>query len=161
MDEFSRPYCEGLPSLKVAALHLIQNAARDVLLMTPDLEPTRLDDEDLALALSVFARSSRHTRCYILVTGDDPMKSIPHAILRTQRRLSSIMQIRQLEAEQATHERLMLVDHRHRLSVDLQGQHWMGWMGIHDIPRAKQDSERFLSLWQNAQPIHELRPLSL
>ena len=51
MDEFIRTYCEGLPSLKVAALHLIQNAARDVLLMTPDLEPTRLDDEDITLAL--------------------------------------------------------------------------------------------------------------
>ncbi len=161
MDESSRTYCEGLPSLKVAALHLIQNAARDVLLMTPDLEPTRLDDEDIALALSVFARSSRHTRCYILITGDQPMKSISHAMIRTQRRLSSIMEIRQLEPEQATHERLMLVDHQHRLSVDLQGQQWSGWMGIHDIPKAKQDSERFLSLWQHAQPIRELRQLSL
>jgi hypothetical protein len=161
MDESSRTYCEGLPSLKVATLHLIQNAAREVLLMTPDLEPTRLDDEDIALALSVFARSSRHTRCYILITGDQPMKSISHAMIRTQRRLSSIIEIRQLEPEHATHERLMLVDHRHRLSVDLQGQQWIGWMGIHDIPRAKQDSERFLSLWQHAQPIRELRLLSL
>lgn len=161
MDESCRTPCIGLPALKVAALHLIQNAAREVLLMTPDLEPMRLDDEDIALALSVFARSSRHTRCYILVTGDEPMKSISHAILRTQRRLASIIEIRQLEPEQATHERLLLVDHQHRLSVDLNGQQWSGWLGIHDIPRAKQDSERFLSLWQHAQPIRELRQLSL
>lgn len=164
----SKHCCVGLDALHVAALGLIQNAQRDIYIMTPDLEPARLNRADLALALSVFARSSRYTRVHILISSADRLVLGAHALLQLHRRMPSQIQIRQVQRgyvnasrEHADHDQQMLIDARHRLVIDTQHKSWSGTLCVDDIPYARQQAERFESLWQQAQLIKDLQYLGL
>lgn len=156
-----RHACVGLDALHIAALGLIQNAQRDLYLMTPDLEPARLDRADLALAVSVFARSSRYTRVQILISSAERLSCNAHALLQLHRRMPSQIDIRQVSADDATHDRMMIIDARHRLLIDPNPRQWSGWLCLDDLPSAHQQAELFASRWQHARPIRELRQLSL
>jgi hypothetical protein len=156
-----RQACIGLDALHLAALGLIQNAERDLYLMTPDLEPQRLNRADLALAISVFARSSPRTRVRILITSTDRLSNNAHALISLYRRMPSRIEIRQVRPDDAKEERQMIIDGRHRLLIDQSDRQWSGWFCPHEVPQAAQQTEYFEYLWDHAQPIRELRQLSI
>jgi len=143
------------------AVDLIQNAEREVLIMVSNFVQGQFDDVDLTAVLSVFARSSRYAQVSILVTSTQRIVPNSHAILRLQQRLSSLVQIRQVLPDDASDLDLLLVDQRHLLKLQLE-RHGMTAQRIqHAVPHAKQLSDQFLFWWQRAQPIAELRRLSL
>lgn len=140
---------------------MIQNAEREVLIMLSNFVQGQFDDVDVTTALSVFARSSRYAQVCILVSSTQRIVPSPHPILRLQQRLSSLLQIRQVLPDDASDLDILLVDQRHVLKLQLE-RHGMTAQQIqHAVPHAKQRSDQFHYWWQRAQPIPELRRLSL
>jgi hypothetical protein len=60
------------------------------LLMTPDLEHERFDNELFINALSAFARSSRYTKTQILLADTRLAIEDGHRVIKLVRRLSSL-----------------------------------------------------------------------
>lgn len=143
------------------AIDMIQNAEREVLIMVSNFVQGQFDDVDLTAVLSVFARSSRYAQVCILVTSTQRIVPNSHAILRLQQRLSSLVQIRQVLPDDASDLDLLLVDQRHLLKLQLERNGVTAQRIVHAVPHAKQLSDQFLFWWQRAQPITELRRLSL
>ncbi len=148
-------------SVHHAALDLVQNAERTVFVLVSNFVQGQFDDPDVTAALSVFARSSRYAQLCILVSSTQKITATPHPLLQLQHRLSSLIQIRQVLPDQASDLDLMLVDQRHLLTLQLARSGLTAHRIQHAIPHAQQLSERFLAWWQTAQPILELRRLSL
>ena len=63
-----------LVMLQQAAIALLNEAQREILIITPDLEHDRFDNDDFCEALSAFVRSSRYTNTRILIA--DPQLAI-------------------------------------------------------------------------------------
>lgn len=143
------------------AIDMIQNAEREVLIMVSNFVQGQFDDVAVSTALSVFARSSRYAQLCILVTSTQRIVPTTHPILQLQQRLSSLVQIRQVLPDDASDLDMLLVDQRHLLQLQLERHTLSGKSIQRAVPSAKQLSDQFLYWWQRAQPIAELRRLSL
>lgn len=144
-----------------ATVDMLQNAEREVFVLVSNFVQGQFDHADVAAVLSLFARSSRYAQLYILVSSTQRITATPHPLLQLQHRLSSLIQIRQVLPDDASDLDLLLVDQRHVLKLQLARNGLTAQQVQHAIPHAKQLSERFLYWWQRAQPITELRRLSL
>jgi hypothetical protein len=82
--------------LQQAAIALLAQAKREVLIVTTNLEHERFDNEDFINALSAFARSSRYATTRILVADPSLAVTEGHRLVKLARKLSSLVEIRQL-----------------------------------------------------------------
>jgi len=143
------------------ALDLIQNAERQVFVLVSNFVQGQFEDLQLSAALSVFARSSRYAQLCILVSSKQRITPTAHPLLHLQHRLSSLIQIRQVLADDATDLDLLVVDQRHLLKLQFERHTQTAQYIQHAVPAAQQLAERFSHWWQRAQPIPELRRLVL
>lgn len=143
------------------AIDMVQNAEREVLILVSNFVQGQFEDAQLATALSVFIRSSRYAQLCVLVSSTQRITATSHPLLHLQQRLSSLIQIRQVLPDDASDLDLMVVDQRHVLTLQLE-RHGQTGRHIRDaVPSAQQLADRFKLWWQRAQPISELRRLSL
>lgn len=147
--------------IQLVAIDIIQNAEREVFILVSNFVQGQFDEPHLAAALSLFARSSRYAQLCILVSSTQRVTATAHPLLQLQHRLSSLIQIRQVLPDDATDLDLMVVDQRHLLKLQLERHGSTAQHIQHAVPSAQQLSGRFLEWWQRAQPIQELRRLSL
>ncbi len=147
--------------IHTVAVDMIQNAERDVFILVSNFVQGQFEDLQLTTALSLFARSSRYAQLCILVSSTQRITATAHPLLHVQHRLSSLIQIRQVLPDDASDLDLLLVDQRHLLTLQLERHGQTAQQIKHAVPSAQQLSARFLYWWQRAQPIQELRRLSL
>ena len=153
-------HCDTLEALKMATLALIQNARRHLWLSSPDLMADLLDDEQLTLALSVFARSSPQAKVQLLITSDPMVWDTTHQWVRLLRRLDRI-QIRQVLPEYYSDVRMFSIDNEHTLRLQQEGPAWSGWLRFNDSAYARQHAERCQSQWMTASEIPDYRQFLL
>jgi len=98
-----------LVMLQQAAIALLNEAQREILIITPDLEHDRFDNDDFCEALSAFVRSSRYTNTRILIA--DPQLAIEdgHRVVKLMRRISSLIEIRQLHEHDIQHIQAVMI----------------------------------------------------
>lgn len=157
----ARVFCPDLPALQHAARQLVGLARREVLILTPDLEPERLSDPELAQALLDFLRESHRHTVQVLISSDARWMPGPHALVQLHHRLPSRLQIRQVRDTEGTGEQVIWVDGRHRLSAQKNERGWSGWLSPDDLSRGQEARTQFLQLWQRAVELPDLRRLSL
>lgn len=150
-----------LHHLRAAALRVLGQSRREILLVTPDLEAARFDNEDFVEALSVFARSSRHAVTRILV--GDPAEAVRegHKLVALLRRLSSRIEIRQLHEDVFDRDvAWMLADHTAVLRCTDRSP-WQGGLTPKDPARGRRYREQFQLWWQHAELIPDFRDLKI
>lgn len=156
-----RTSCPDLLTLQHAARQLVGMARREILLLTPDLEPERLNDPVLAQALLDFLRESPRHQVMILISSDARWVPAPHALAQLHQRLPSRLPIRQVRETEGTGEQVMWVDGRHRLSAQKNERGWSGWLYPNDVMRGSEARTQFLQRWQRAVEVPDLRRLSI
>ena len=147
--------------IQQAAIALLAQGKREVLIMTPDLEHERFDDEMFINALSAFARSSRYTQTRILVADTRLAIEDGHRVIKLVRRLSSLIEIRQLhETDLESCTANMVVDHIGLLRC-INRDPWQGSLLPKGTPYAQQVQSHFLSCWERATDITDFRELKI
>ncbi len=87
--EYPRPF-------DAYVISLCQSAARYICILSPQLDPAVFNNRELAVALSVLARNSRHTQVRILISDPRLLIGHGHPLLELARRLPSTVHIRKL-----------------------------------------------------------------
>jgi hypothetical protein len=150
-----------LEMLKSAAMALLAQSKREVFIISPDLEHDRFDNDDFIDALSAFARSSRHTTTRLLLA--DPQLAVKdgHRLIALTRRLTSLIEIRQLHEDDVENcESLMVADDIGLLRCTNRDP-WQGSLLPKGTPYAQQARSRFLEYWERASAVQDFRVLSI
>ena len=150
-----------LDHLRLAAVQLLGQAQREVLLVTPDLESPRFNNEEFLSALSAFVRTSRHTVTRILVGNPDDAVREGHKLISMIHRLSSRIEIRQLSADDFDPEvSWMLADHWAVLRCTDRSP-WQGGLTPKDAAHGRRYRDLFQSWWERGSVIADFRNLKI
>ncbi len=150
-----------LVMLKSAAMALLAQSKREVFIISPDLEHDRFDNDDFVDALSAFARSSRHTTTRLLVA--DPLLAVKdgHRLVSLARKLSSLIEIRQLHEDDVKDNDAWIVSDDIGLLRCTNRDPWQGSLLPKGTPYAQQARSRFLEYWERAAEVPDFRVLGI
>lgn len=147
--------------LQQAAIALLAEAQREILIVSPDLEHERFDNDAFCEALSAFARSSRYTITRFLVANPQLAIEDGHRVIKLMRRISSLIEIRQLHEHDIEHcEAIMVADHIGLLRCTNRDP-WQGSFLPKGTPYAQQMRERFMEWWERGEEISDFRELKI
>lgn len=157
----SRIALNHLTMLQQAAIALLAQATREILIVSPDLEHDRFDNEAFCQAVSAFARSSRYTITRILIA--DPKLAIEdgHRLIKLMRRLSSLIEIRQLHEQDIEHCESIIIADNMGLLCCVNRDPWQGSLLPKATPYAQQRRERFMEWWERGIEISDFRELKI
>ena len=149
--------------LQQAAIALLAQAKREVLIVTTNLEHERFDNEDFINALSAFARSSRYATTRILVADPSLAVTEGHRLVKLARKLSSLVEIRQLHDDDidSSQPQSWLVADDIGLLRCINRDPWQGSLLPKGTPYAQQARGRFLEWWERSEEIQDFRELSI
>lgn len=152
---------DGLESFMRAQQLLVNQARRELFIVTPDFEPERYNEPAFADALSAFVRRSRFSDARILL--GDPTIAVRwgHKVVTLGRRLTSKLSIRQLHEEDArAMEAWMVVDDIGLLRREGR-EGFTGALFSRAIPHAQRARREFLEMWDRSSEIPDFRQLHL
>ena len=150
-----------LVMLQQAAIALLAQAKREVFIMTPDLEHERFDNDAFCEALSAFARSSRYTQTKILIANPQLAIEDGHRVIKLIRRISSLIEIRQLHEHDIEHNQAMLIADSMGLLRCTNRDPWQGSLLPKGTPYAQQMRDYFVECWERADEINDFRELKI
>ncbi|MCP5174461.1 MAG: hypothetical protein H6996_05060 [Moraxellaceae bacterium] len=150
-----------LVMLQQAAIALLAQAKREVFIMTPDLEHERFDNDAFCEALSAFARSSRYTQTKILIANPQLAIEDGHRVIKLIRRISSLIEIRQLHEHDIEHNQAMLIADSMGLLRCTNRDPWQGSLLPKGTPYAQQMRDYFVECWERADDIKDFRELKI
>ncbi len=147
--------------LQQAAIALLAQAKRDVFIMTPDLEHERFDNDDFCESLSAFARSSRYTQTKILIANPQLAIEDGHRVIKLMRRISSLIEIKQLHEHDIEHSQAMMIADNIGLLRCTNRDPWQGSLLPKGTPYAQQMRDYFVECWERADDIKDFRELKI
>jgi hypothetical protein len=143
------------------AVELCSSAAREVCIVSPNLDHDAFDSTELADALGVLIRSSRQTRVRIVVADTRGLVSRGHRLMQLARRIPSSVQIRKLaEHPQWKSETIVICDRDGVLYKPGDSDH-DGFYEPSSRASTRRHLDLFEELWRNASEDVELRSLSI
>jgi hypothetical protein len=143
------------------AVELCSSAAREVCILSPRLDHTAFDSEELAEALGVLIRSSRQTRVRILVADSRELVARGHRLLKLARRIPSSVQIRKLvEHPQWNNETIVICD-RDGVLYKPGDSDREGFYEPSSRASTRRHLELFEELWRHSAEDVEMRSLAL
>lgn len=151
----------SLDDFRLADLRMIQQARRSICLLTPDLEPSRFDNEEFLEALSAFVRS--HPRATARIVVGDPLLCVQtgHGIIRLMQRLSSKISIRQADPDRYDGKDAFLVADGTGI-VRRQGlDSYAGYVDAKSLSTAPTLVRQFDELFEFGKEIADFRRLAL
>ena len=142
-------------AVKTLLLEMLAETSRHVDIVSPQLEPLLLDDDEVVAALVRLARRGRQTRIRVLVQELRPVIESGHRLLTLSRRLSTAMTVRVLqEHSEWRGETVVVCDRQRGLLLKLDEHRWRP---LDDAPDASREAERFDRLWLASEASPELR----
>ncbi len=143
------------------AVELCGSAARQVCILSPNLDHAVFDNIELANVLGVLIRSSSQTRVRILVADSRALVARGHRLLKLARRIPSSVQIQKLtEHPQWKNETIVICDRDGVLYKPGDSDH----DGFYE-PSSRASAQRYLELfeelWRHSTQDVELRSLTL
>lgn len=152
-----------LVMLQQAAIALLAQAKREILIVSPDFEQERFDNDDFIDALSAFARSSRYTTTRLLIANPSLAVTEGHRLIKLARKLSSLVEIRQLHEDDinTSQPQAWLVADDIGLLRCTNRDPWQGSLLPKGTPYAQQARSRFLEWWERGSEIQDFRELRI
>lgn len=172
-DELLPPFILGETDIRVELSHLVmlQNAAitllaqskREILIVTPDLEHARFDNDAFINALSAFSRSSRYTVTRLLIANPSMAVTEGHRLVKLARKLSSLIDIRQLHDDDidVSQAQAWIVADDIGLLRCTNRDPWQGSLLPKGTPYAQQARSRFMEWWERGTEIQDFRELGI
>lgn len=172
-DELLPPFILGETDIRVELSHLVmlQNAAiallaqskREILIVTPDLEHARFDNDAFINALSAFSRSSRYTVTRLLIANPSMAVAEGHRLVKLARKLSSLIDIRQLHDDDidVSQAQAWIVADDIGLLRCTNRDPWQGSLLPKGTPYAQQARSRFMEWWERGTEIQDFRELDI
>jgi hypothetical protein len=172
-DELLPPFILGETDIRVELSHLVmlQNAAiallaqskREILIVTPDLEHARFDNDEFINALSAFSRSSRYTVTRLLIANPSMAVTEGHRLVKLARKLSSLIDIRQLHDDDidVSQPQAWIVADDIGLLRCTNRDPWQGSLLPKGTPYAQQARTRFMEWWERGAEIQDFRELGI
>lgn len=152
---------EGETDIRTAITGLCAHARREILILSPELDPRLFDDTDLLETLSRFAR--RHDQAHVVILIHDSRRMVRdgHRLLTLSRRLSSSFSIRLVHPDMRDREdTLVLADRTGLIDLPRTGIP-QGFVNLNDPPLASQYAKWFDRLQDHAQLDPDLRTMSI
>jgi hypothetical protein len=172
-DELLPPFILGETDIRVELSHLVmlQNAAiallaqskREILIVTPDLEHARFDNDEFINALSAFSRSSRYAVTRLLIANPSLAVTEGHRLVKLARKLSSLIDIRQLHDDDidVSQPQAWIVADDIGLLRCTNRDPWQGSLLPKGTPYAQQARTRFMEWWERGAEIQDFRELGI
>lgn len=154
---------EGAEHFQRATLALLQQARREITIVTPDLEPERFNNDEFTSALSAFLRSHRRAQARVLIADPTIAVRWGHRLVTLARRLPSRLRIRQLhegDLKVAREELVIVADAMGLLRRD-SNDGYQGSLAARAIPHAQRAAERFTTLWERSSEVADFRILDI
>jgi predicted GNAT family N-acyltransferase len=142
------------------AVALTADAAREICILSPNLDHRAFDNRELAEALSALARRSRQSRVRILVSDYRPLIQRSHRLLALARRLPSSILLQQLdEHPDWKGETLVIKDRSGVLCKPAESE--AAFCEPDSRARAERYLDLFNELWRHSAPHIEFRSVPL
>lgn len=146
---------------RAAALSLVSQARRNLVIMSHDLDPLIYSNQVFIDALSALARRSRHTQIQILIRGSAAIVRDGHRLIPLSQRLSSSIHIRNIHRDFSRFNEAFLIADRtgilHRPKADL----YEGKVSFRAPLKARELLDTFNTIWDISAADPELRRISL
>lgn len=156
-----RQVLEGAAALTSWSLTLIPLGLRRLRILSIALAPEIYDTDAVRDALLAFVTSHPQAQVQLLVREPGALAQGNHRLVALARRLSSLVQLRELRPGSATPEDELLVNDHGGLLRWGHGRPPRGYAIRHAPREARQLAEAFDELWGQSREIAELRTLSL
>jgi len=142
-------------------LTVIAKARRKLYILSHQLDPLIYDREDVASALSQFARRARDCQLHILVRDTADMLERGHNIARLHQRLPTKVQLRKLVLEPNNQQMGFICADRDLLLYKNDDTKSTGFAHYQAAQEVKTLTDEHLRIWQHATPEPGLRLLHL
>ena len=146
---------------RAAALSLVSQAQRSLVIMSRDLDPLIYGNPVFVDAVSALARRSRQTQIQILIGGSAAIVRDGHRLIPLSHRLSSSIQIRKMHKEFSRYNEAFLIADKtgvlHRPKADL----YEARVSFKAPLKARELLDTFNTIWDVSAPDPELRRISL
>jgi len=144
-----------------ACLALFDKAAREIAIMSRDLDPLVFDNSETSMSLRQFLLGSRRARLRILVQDSESVARKGHRLVELSQRLTSFTEIRVPAPEYKNHNTAFVV-------VDGTGVVYRGLanrfeatVSFNDRNLARELLRQFDEMWQTSVSAPSLRRMSL
>lgn len=144
-----------------ASCQMLSLARRSVMIYSRDLDPAILDQAAVLENLRRLALSGRGANVRLLVHDPGRAMREGHRLIEQARRLSSIYQFRQVQAEDLKFAGAFMVNDRAGFVARTFADRYEGEGHTHDSARANALIRYFNDVWERSTPATELRALSL
>ncbi len=151
----------GLETLRQAALGILAQAQREVLITSIDLEMPRYDNDAFIDQLSLFARSSRHTVTRILIGTPQLAVRESHRLVGLARRLSSLIEVRQIHENDLDELESWIIADSVGVLRCTSRQPWLGVLNPKAIPHGQHYREQFYEWWMRAGEVPDFREIRI
>lgn len=143
------------------AVSLCQSAARNICILSPQLDPAAFDNSELVDALSALARRSRQTQIRILIGDSRSLVGRSHQLLALARRLPSTVHLRKLAEHPDWNNQTVVVRDRDGVLYKPGGSDHEAFYEPDSRASTLKHLELFEELWRFSVEDVELRSLSL
>ena len=147
--------------VRAAIARLCSHARREILILSPELEPPLFDDAELVEILSAFARRHEKSTVSILVHDSRRMVRDGHRLLALARRLPTPIQIRLVHPDMRDREDTLVVGDRAGLLHLPRTGVAQGFLNLNDSPLAHQYARLFDRLRDRAVLDPNLRTMTI
>ena len=151
----------GESAVETAITELAAHARRELLVLSPDLEPRYFDNSTFRGLVSRFARRHGNASFRVLVHDTRRMVRDGHGILELSRRLPSSISIRVVHPDMQDREDTLVVADRSGLISIPRSAAPSGFMNLNDSPLAKQYVNVFNRLHDRSVSDPNLRQMSI
>lgn len=140
---------------------LIEQARRQIYILTPDLEFGLYDQSALVDRLSAMLRRSRYTQAKVLIGDIKPAIGRSHALRDLAERLPSKIQMRVVNRNYPLSDNAWLLADDTGLMFRKEPSLYKGFASFHHPARNQQLQQDFQRMWDYATESPELRRLGI
>ncbi len=146
---------------RLATLELVSRARRNLVILSPDLEPALFNNRPFVEAISSLARRHRKSEIRILLASSEAIVRQGYRLVDLSQRLTSAIHIRVMPADYSEFNGAFLVaDYRGVLYRKVAG-YYTGCVNFEAPLKARQLLETFEMFWTKSELDPELRSLHL
>lgn len=159
--ESTRRELDSWAANQEAAVGIAALAARQLNILTYDLEPQVLGTDEFIEAVRKVATSGRYARVRILVQDSKRAVAEGHKLIEIARRLSSFISIHKPHREhQSVIEAFVVADER-ALLYRKEADRYEGFADTNDALEARRKLNEFEQMWEKSEPDPEMRRLGI
>ncbi|HEY8941408.1 MAG TPA: hypothetical protein VIM59_14510 [Cellvibrio sp.] len=150
---------DGIEDFRHYSLELVKQNRRTLAILTKNLDALVFGTAEFVEAVSVFARSSRHTQIQILIKDTKPALESGHLLIRLAQKLSAKILVRKMTVEPNNKDMAFVLGDTDKLLYKNDDAAYRGFFNSSAARELKPLREEFNYLWQYAEPEPEFQLL--